>query len=67
MHEEWTDVLPKNMPTRAWQLACLEGLPPFAGCGIPTSRMQMSRDIERHVGFLCLTPPDIRNFETAHF
>ena len=29
MHEEWTDVLPKNMPTRARQLACLEGTPPF--------------------------------------
>ena len=48
-------------------LHVLKALPPFAGCGIPTSRMQLSWDIERHVVFLCLTPPDIRNFETAHF
>ena len=32
-------------------LHVLKALPPFAGCGIPTSRMQLSRDIERHVVF----------------
>ena len=67
MHEEWTDVLPKNMPTRARQLACLEGTPPFVECGIPASCVQLSQDIERHVSFLCLRPPDITSFETAHF
>ena len=27
MHHEWTDVLPKNIPTQAQQFACLEGIP----------------------------------------
>ena len=44
-----------------------KALPPFAGCGIPASRVQLSQDIERHVAFLCLRSPDITNFETAHF
>ena len=47
-------------------LHVLKALPPFAGCGIPASRLQISQDIERHV-FLYLRPPDITSFETAHF
>ena len=45
----------------------LNALPPFTGCGIPDSCVQLSQDIERHVVFLCLRPPDITSFETAHF
>ena len=48
-------------------LHVLKALPLFAGCGIPTSRVQLSRDIERHVSFLCLRPPDTTSFETVHF
>ena len=48
-------------------LHVLKALPLFAGCGIPDSHVQLSQDIERHVVFLCLRPPDITRFETAHF
>ena len=48
-------------------LHVLKALPPFAGCGIPASCVQLSQDIELHVAFLCLRPPNITSFETAHF
>ena len=44
----------------------LKALPPFAGCDIPDSHVQLSQDIEQHVGFLCLRPSDITSFEKAH-
>ena len=48
-------------------LHVLKALPLFAGCGIPASHVQLSQDIERHVAFLCLRPPDITSFEMTHF
>ena len=48
-------------------LHVLKALPPFAGCGIRDSHVQLSQDIERHVVFLCLRPLDITIFEMTHF
>ena len=57
----------KTSQHRLGSLNALKALPPFARCGIPAKRVQLSQDIERHLAFLYLRPPDITSFETAHF
>ena len=48
-------------------LHVLKPLPPFGGCDISVACVQLYKDIDRHLAFLCLRSPNITSFETVHF